>query len=91
MCVCVCVLEAWCMNSCMGGVQPAWSGGGDMGSWLACLLVKLLVEFCILALYYIGYTLSGQIIMRSEIITIWPLNVQGTYRHLESLCFLLFL
>ena len=38
-CVCVCVYEARCMNSCVGGVQPAWSRGGNMGSWLACLLI----------------------------------------------------
>ena len=65
------------MNSCMGGVQPAWPGGGDMGSWPACLLVKLLVEgtICILAFYYIGYALSGQIILHAEIIIIWPLSV----------------
>ena len=65
------------MNSCMGGVQPAWLGRGDMGGWPACLLVELLVEgtICILVFYYIGYTLSGQIIMRSEIIIIWPLGV----------------
>ena len=58
----------------MGGVQP---GEGDMGSWLACLLVELLVEGTnyILAFYYIGYTLSGQITMHSEIIIIWPLSV----------------
>ena len=57
------------MNSCMGGVWPAWQGGGDMGSWPACLLLRLLVEgtICILAFYYIGYTLSGQNIMRLEI------------------------
>ena len=30
---------------------------------------------CMLAFYYIGYALSGQIIMRSEIIIIWPLSV----------------
>ena len=48
-----------------------------MDGWPACLMVKLLVEgtICILAFYYIGYTLSGQIIMRSEIIIIWPLSV----------------
>ena len=65
------------MNSCMGGVRPAWPGGGGMGGWLACLLVELLVEgtICILAFYYIGYTLSGQIIMCSEIIIILPLSV----------------
>ena len=64
------------MNLCMGGVQPAWPGGGDIGGWPACLLVELLVKgtICILAFYYIGYTLSGQII-RSEIIIIWPLSV----------------
>ena len=67
------------MNSCMGGVKPAWRGGGgrgDIGSWLACLLVKLLVKgtICTLAFYYIGYTLIGQIIMHSEII-IWPISV----------------
>ena len=39
------------MDLCMGGVQPAWPGGGDMGSWPVCLLVKLLMEgtICILA------------------------------------------
>ena len=65
------------MNSCMGGVQPAWPGKGDMGGWSACLLVELLVEgtICILAFYSIGYTQSGQIIMRSEIIIMWPLSV----------------
>ena len=48
-----------------------------MDHWPACLLVELLVEgtICILALYYIGHTLSGQNIMRSEIIIIWPLSV----------------
>ena len=48
------------MNSCIGGVWSAWSGGGDIGGWPACLLVKLLVEgtICILALYYIGHILS---------------------------------
>ena len=48
-----------------------------MGSWPACLLVKLLVKgtIFILAFYYIGYTLSGQIILHSEIIIIWPLSV----------------
>ena len=65
----------------ISGVWPAWPGGGDMGSWKACLLVEILVEgtICILAFYYIlcfiRYTLSGQIIMRSEIIIIWPLSV----------------
>ena len=65
------------MNLCMGGVQPAWPGGGDMGGWPACLMVELLVErtICILAFYYIGYTLSGQIIMFSERIIIWLLSV----------------
>ena len=60
------------MNSCMGGVRPAWPGGGDMGCWLACLLVELLVEgtICILAFYSIGYTLSGQIIMDPQCIII---------------------
>ena len=54
-----------------------------MGAWPACLLAELLVEgtICILAFYYIGYTLSGQIIMRSEIIIIWPHSVcyQGIF------------
>ena len=65
------------MNSCMGGVWPAWPGRGDIGGWPACLLVKLLVEgtICILAFYYIGYTLSGQMIMCSEITVTWPLRV----------------
>ena len=74
---CVYILEAWCMNSCMGGVQPAWPGGADMGIWPACLLAELLVKgtICILAFYYIGYILSGQIIMHSEIIIIWSLSV----------------
>ena len=65
------------MNSCMGEVQPAWPGGRDMGGWPACLLAELLVEgtICILAVYHIGYTLSGHIIMHSEIIIIWPLSV----------------
>ena len=47
------------------------------GSWPACLLVELLVEgtICMLAFNYIGYTLSDQIIMHSEIIIIWPLSV----------------
>ena len=69
--------EAQCMNSCMGGVRPAWPGGEDMGSWPAYQLVELLIEGtnCILAFYYIGYILSGQIIMCSEIIIIWPLSV----------------
>ena len=67
------------MNSCMGGVWPAWTEGGDMGQGrlVACLLVELLVKgtICILAFYYIGHTLSCQIIMNSEIIIIWPLSV----------------
>ena len=75
------------MNSCMGGVWPAWPGGGNMGGWLDCLLVKLLVEgtVCILVFYYIGYTLSGQIIMRSDIIIIWPLSLyRPKLQHLKS-------
>ena len=50
-----------------------------MGGWLSFLLVELLVEgtICILAFYYIGYALSGLIIMHSEIIIIWPLSVSG--------------
>ena len=60
------------MNLCMGGVWPAWPEGEDVGVRLACLLVKLLVKgtICILVFYYIEYTLSGQIIMHSEIIII---------------------
>lgn len=48
-----------------------------MGSWPACLLVKLLVEeiIFVLAFYYIEYTLNDHIIRSSEIITIWPLSV----------------
>ena len=71
------IMISECMNLCMGGVQPAWPRGRDMGSWLACLLVELLIKgtVCILAFYYIGYTPSGQIIMHSEIIMIWPLGV----------------
>ena len=64
------------------GWGPAtWPWGRDMGGWLDCLMVKHLVEgtICILAFYYIGYTLSGQIIMHSGIIIIWPLSV---YSHL---------
>ena len=65
------------MNSCMDEVWPVWPGGGDMGVWLACQLVEFLVKgtICILSFYYIGYTLSGQIIMCSEIIIIWSLSV----------------
>ena len=76
-CVCVCMYEAQCMNSCMGGIWPAWPRGGDMGGWMACLPVELLVEgtICILAFYYIGYTPSGQIIMCSQVIIIWSLSV----------------
>ena len=59
------------MNLCMGGVQSACPGGGVMGGWLAFLMVELLVEgtICILAFYYIGYTLNAQN-MHSEIIII---------------------
>ena len=48
-----------------------------MGGWPSCLLVELLVKgtICILAFYYRKYTLSGQIIMCSEIIIIWLLRV----------------
>ena len=70
------------MNSCMGGARPAWPRGGDMDGWLACLLVELLDErtIWVLAFYYIGYTLSGQVITCSEIMIIWPLSV-----HVSSL------
>nr|KAF6392610.1 hypothetical protein mPipKuh1_007799 [Pipistrellus kuhlii] len=61
------------MNLCMGGVKPAWPGGRDMGGWLAYLLVEGTI--CILTFYYKGYTLSGQVIIRSEIIIIWPFRV----------------
>ena len=77
------------MNLCMGGVWPAWPGGRDMGGWPSCLLDKLLVEGIIfrLAFYYIGYTLSGQIIMHSEIIIIWPLSVYEDQIILEKRSF----
>ena len=54
------------MNLCMGGVQPAWPGGGDMDGWLARLLVELLVEgtICKLAFYYVG--------LLHRIYTEWP-------------------
>ena len=64
---CVCLYEAPCMNLCMGGVWLAWPGGGDIGGWSACLLVEGTI--CLLAFYYIGYILNGQI-MHSEIIII---------------------
>ena len=53
-----------------------------MGSWPACLLLELLVEgtVCTLAFNYMGYTLSGQIIMHSEIIITWPLSVCVDFR-----------
>ena len=56
------IFEAQCMNSCMGGVWPDWPGAGDMCSWPACLLVEFLVKgtVCILAFYYIGYTLRSK-------------------------------
>ena len=60
----------------MGSGQPG-QREGDMGGWLTSLLVEFLVEgtICTLAFYYIGYTLSGRVIMHSEIIITWPLSV----------------
>ena len=60
------------------GWCPASLARGRGHGRLACLPAdQILIEgtICILAFYYLEYTLSGQIIMHSEIIIIWPLSV----------------
>ena len=85
MCVCVCVCVCVCecvfrgpVHEFVHGWGPASLARGRAHGQLASLPAgRTLVEgtICILAFYYIGYTLSGQIIVSSEIIIIWPLSV----------------
>ena len=81
MCVCVCVCVCVCIRGLVHEFVHGWglaslTRGRGHGRLATCLLVKLLVKatICILAFYYIGYTLSGQIILHSEIIIICPLS-----------------